>query len=354
MYEQKNDTKRYLKPSDRFVPEIEPTAKHADIGIEQLSLFENITLATIDKNFMANAKVVNQLVDRPITDLATAMNEIGVGNNVTVLVEFDLDAGIELSNNHDFTYYDKAVFDAICTRYEAGDDIFTVNTIYRTMHNYDSTRNPTDIRRDEIMNSIRKMNQIKVSADLTDHVRGYLKKNKDYSHFSDSELDAIVSYFRLGNEPLIDYRTVEAQIQGTKTEAIYLVREPYLYTYSKQINHVQSVPSELLNLNINMTTDRTAINALLIRRIGDMKSRIERSKLKKIATKQRTIRFDGIYEAVAKVRGVEVADLSEKVKRTKRNDVKAILDSYKDKKYIVDYEVASDNRQAETKVILTL
>lgn len=354
MTERKNDTKDYLKPSERFVPEIKIPNVQEDITVEQLSLFENITLAHIDKNYMANAKVVNELIDRPITELAQVRQSLDVGQNVTVLVELDLEAGIELSSNHDFTYFDKAVFDAICTRSEAGDRTFTINTIYRTMHNYDSSRNPTDIRREEIMNSIRKMNQIKVSADMTDHVKSYLKKDKDYSHLSDDEIDRMVGFYKIGNEPLIDYRTVEAQIQGAKTEAIYLVREPFLYTYSKQIRHVMSVPSELLNLNLNMTVDRIAINSLLIKRIEKMKNQKEKSKHKQIAKRWRTIRFDGIYEAVAKVRGVEVADLSPKVKRTKRDDVKNILNSYKEKDYIIDYETTSDNRQAETKVILTI
>lgn len=354
MNEQKNDTKRYLKPSERFVPEITIPAEQAEITIEQLSLFENITLAHIDRNYMANAKVVRVLTDSPIAELAQSRSEVNVGQNITVLIEFNLDAGIELSTNHDFTYFDKAVFDAICTRSEAGDRVFTVNTIYRTMHNYDSSRNPTDIRRKEIMNSIRKMNQIKVNADMTEHVKSYLKKDKNYSHFTDDEIDNMVKNYKVGNEPLIDYRTVEAQIQGAKTEAIYLVREPFLYTYSKELNHVQSVPSELLNLNINMTVDRIAINSLLIKRIEDMKSRVERSKSKKISTPQRTIRFDRIYEAVAKVRGVEVSDLSSKVKRNKRDDVKIILDSYKEKRYIAGYETGQDGGQAETKVILNI
>lgn len=351
MTEHENDTKKYLQPSERFVPEIEPTVEHADIGIEQLSLFENITLATIDKNFMANAKVVNQLVDRPITDLATTMNEIGVGNNVTVLVEFDLDAGIELSSNHDFTYFDKAVFDAICTRSEAGDRVFSINTIYRTMHNYDSTYKPSQKRYNEIMNSIRKMNQIKVSADLTNHVRSYMKKSKEYSHLSDAEIDTMVGFYKIGNEPLIDYRTVEAQIQGATTESIYLVREPFLYTYSKAINHVQSVPSDLLDLGIDTTIDRIAINNYLMSRIETMKSQKTRSKTKMLHTKQRTIRYDRIYEIIAKIKGRE---LTSKMKRTQREAANEILKQYEKKKYIAGFKSAKDSGRADTKVILDI
>lgn len=350
MNEQKNDTKRYLKPSDRFVPEIEPTIEHADIGAEQLSLFENITLAHIDKNYIANAKVVNDLARLPISKL-TVPAEVDVGQNVTVLVEFDVEAGIELSSNHDFTYFDKAVFDAICTRYEAGDNVFSIRTIYRTMHNYDSSNNPSDVRYNEIMNSIRKMNQIKVSADLTNHVRSYMKKSKEYSHLSDDEIDRMVGFYKIGNEPLIDYRTVEAQIQGADTEAIYLVREPFLYTYSKAIKHVQSIPSELLRLGNDKrtTTDRTAIIQYLISRIETMKSQKERSRKKMLHTTQRTIRYDRIYEIVEKIRGEK---LSYDVKRTKRAEVNEILRQYKDKGYIRKFDVAKDGGRADTKVIL--
>lgn len=350
MNEQKNDTKRYLKPSDRFVPEIETTIEHADIGAEQLSLFENITLAHIDKNYIANAKVVNDLARLPISEL-TASAEVDVGQNVTVLVEFGIEAGIELSSNHDFTYFDKAVFDAICTRYEAGDNVFSIRTIYRTMHNYDSSNNPSDIRYNEIMNSIRKMNQIKVSADLTNHVRSYMKKSKEYSHLSDDEIDRMVGFYKIGNEPLIDYRTVEAQIQGADTEAIYLVREPFLYTYSKAIKHVQSIPSELLRLGNDKrtTTDRTAIIQYLISRIETMKSQKERSRNKMLHTTQRTIRYDRIYEIVEKIRGEK---LSYDVKRTKRAEVNEILRQYKDKGYIRKFDVAKDGGRADTKVIL--
>lgn len=355
MNEQKNDTKRYLKPSDRFVPDIERPIEQQEDVTEQLSLFENITLAHIDKNYMANAKVVKVLTDNPMTELAQTRSTVDVGHNITILVEFTLDTGIELSNNHDFTYFDKAVHDAICTRTEAGDQVFTINTIYRTMHNYDSTRNPTGKRREEIMNSIKKMNQIKVKADLREHAKSYLKKDKKYSHLTDDELDALVPRLKIWNEPLIDFRGIEAEIHGVKVEdAIFLKSEPILYTYSKQLNHVQSIPSELLSLDLNMTVDRIAINSLLLKRVEDMKSRIERSKHKQITTAQRTIRFDRIYEAVAKVRGVEVSDLSAKVKRTKRDDVKSILDSYKEKKYIKDYDPRTDNGQAETKVILSI
>ena len=352
MNEQKNDTKRYLKPSDRFVPEIEPTMEHAEIDIEQLSLFENITLAHIDKNYIANAKVVNDITRLPISKL-TAPAEVDVGQNVTVLVEFGIEAGIELSSNHDFTYFDKAVFDAICTRYEAGDKVFSIRTIYRTMHNYDSSNNPSDARHNEIMNSIRKMNQIKVSADLTNHVRSYMKKSKEYSHLSDDEIDRMVGFYKIGNEPLIDYRTVEAQIQGAETEAIYLVREPFLYTYSKAIKHVQSVPSELLNLGskTRTTTDRTAIIHYLISRIETMKSQKERSRKKVLHTTQRTIRYDRIYEIVEKIRGKK---LSSKVKRTKREEVNEILRQYRDRKYIRNFDIKTDGGQADTKVILDI
>lgn len=350
MNEQKNDTKRYLKPSERFVPEIETTIEHANIGAEQLSLFENITLAHIDKNYIANAKVVNDLARLPISEL-TAPAEVDVGQNVTVLVEFGIEAGIELSSNHDFTYFDKAVFDAICTRYEAGDNVFSIRTIYRTMHNYDSSNNPSDIRYNEIMNSIRKMNQIKVSADLTNHVRSYMKKSKEYSHLSDDEIDRMVGFYKIGNEPLIDYRTVEAQIQGADTEAIYLVREPFLYTYSKAIKHVQSIPSELLRLGNDKrtTTDRTAIIQYLISRIETMKSQKERSRKKVLHTTQRTIRYDRIYEIVEKIRGEK---LSYDVKRTKRAEVNEILSQYKDKGYIRKFDVAKDGGRSDTKVIL--
>lgn len=352
MNEQKNDTKDYLKPSDRFVPEIEPTVEHADIGIEQLSLFENITLAHIDKNYIANAKVVNDLARLPISKL-TAPAEVDVGQNVTVLVEFGVEAGIELSSNHDFTYFDKAVFDAICTRYEAGDNVFSIKTIYRTMHNYDSSNNPSDARYNEIMNSIRKMNQIKVSADLTNHVRSYMKKSKEYSHLSDDEIDRMVGFYKIGNEPLIDYRTVEAQIQGADTEAIYLVREPFLYTYSKAIKHVQSVPSELLSLasGTKTTIDRTAITHFLISRIETMKSQKERSRKKLLHTKERTIRYDYIYGIVEKVRGEK---LSADVKRTKREEVNKILMQYKDTNYIKNFRIAKDGGRADTKVILDI
>lgn len=351
MNEQKNDTKRYLKPSDRFVPEIEPTAKHAVISIEQLSLFKNITLAHINKNYMTNAKVVKVLTDNSITNLTKTQSEVDVGQNVTVLVDFGIEAGIELSSNHDFTYFDKAVFDAICTRYEAGDNVFSIKTIYRTMHNYDSSNNPSDIRYNEIMNSIRKMNQIKVSADLTNHVRSYMKKSKEYSHLSDDEIDRMVGFYEIGNEPLIDYRTVKAQIQGAETEAIYLVREPFLYTYSKAIKHVQSIPSELLRLGNDKrtTTDRTAIIQYLISRIETMKSQKERSRKKVLHTTQRTIRYDRIYEIVEKIRGEK---LSYDVKKTKRAEVNEILRQYKDKGYIRKFDVAKDGGRADTKVIL--
>src|SRR5699024_2456770 len=243
---------------------------------------------------------------------------------------------IELSSNHDFTYFDKAVFDAICTRYEAGDNVFSIRTIYRTMHNYDSSNNPSDARYNEIMNSIRKMNQIKVSADLTNHDRSYMKKSKEYSHLSDNEIDKMVGFYKIWNEPLIDHITVEAQIQGAETEAIYLVREPFLYTYSKAIKHVQSVPSELLNLggNTRTTTDRTAIIHYLISRIETMKSQKERSRKKVLHTTQRTIRYDRIYEIVEKIRGKK---LSSKVKRTKREEVNEILRQYRDRKYIRNF-----------------
>ena len=351
MNEYKNDIEKYLKPSERFVPEIQIPAEPVEHTVEQLSLFQNITLATIDKNFMANAKVVNELMARPITELTEYTSAVDVGQNVTVLIEFDLDAGIELSSNHDFTYFDKAVFDAICTRSEAGDKVFPINTIYRTMHNYDSTYKPSTKRYNEIMNSIRKMNQIKVSADLTDHVRSYLKKDKDYSNLSDNEINKLVGLYKIGNEPLIDYRIVEAQIQGASTESIYLVREPFLYTYSKAINHVQSVPSDLLDLGIDTTIDRIAINNYLMSRIETMKSQKTRSKTKLLHTKQRTIRYERIYEIIAKIKGRE---LSSKMKRTQREATNEILKQYKKKKYIAGFKSAKDSGRADTKVILDI
>lgn len=222
------------------------------------------------------------------------------------------------------------------------------------MHNYDSSNNPSDTRYSEIMNSIRKMNQIKVSADLTDHVRSYLKKDKEYSHLSDDEIDKLVGLYKIGNEPLIDYRIVEAQVQGgEKIESIYLVREPFLYTYSKAIKHVQSVPSELLNLGIHTTVDRIAINNYLMSRIETMKSQKQRSKKKLLNTTQRTIRYDRIYEIVEKVKGKK---LSSKMKRTQREATNEILRKYKEKRYIVGFNTDKDNGKgrADTKVILNI
>jgi len=255
-----------------------------------------------EKAVMANSKVANSL--SRLHETAGQRQPVIVsqkkGAEVRVVVKLDYDAK-NLHASKKISAYDREVHNAICTLWEAGNAEFTPTMVYRAMNGLQECERVTQESIERVSESINKLRHTHMTIDCTDQVKEWrLPKQKEGNpllKFDDSMLSVMGVRMRNHN--------------GEEIEAYRFNTTPILYSYSKQIGHVLTVPMRVLNTKkrLRTTEEVTTIRAYLIRRIQAMQG--------KNGIKARQIRYETIMEEA----GINLDGLS-----NQRNKKKAVMD----------------------------
>lgn len=242
-----------------------------------------------------------------------------------VSIEFDDLKAIKLSNRN-ITPYDREVHDAVVSLYIDGkNEYVTPLMIYRTM-----TGNPNGKLTEKILNeiseAIERCSRTRVYIDATGEVEG-----KGYNIQQP-----------IFKENLLYTRSIKGLHNGKMGEWIQIIQPPILYKYANSKNQVARMDIKLLNTPVNKNEETIILQGYLQRRVLTMKG----SNLSK----------NILYETVYKQLNIEATSPGalRKKQNKVRDNIKTILDYWKEENFIADYKENTGPRNAKISITIIL
>lgn len=210
-----------------------------------------------------------------------------------------------------FNNYDKRVYNAVCSLYDAGNSVLTPSMVYRQMNALDSGEWVSVKTISAITDSIDKLKQTFIVVDFAQESTAY--KNAHDTH-------RVRDYLIDGEKVAVD--------TGNRTTAGYrLHSKPLLYKYFQMnTNHIISVDTDLLDVKDTIKRDSRNVILLkeyIIQRIAVMKRNGNK-------TSNRVL-FNRLYEVLG------YSKPTEKNIRQTRDNTEKILQSLANKGYIKNY-----------------
>ena len=250
----------------------------------------------------------------------------------------------QLNNLNGFnpTPYDKAVYVAIVTEYENGNNIITPDMIYKTIHSDDSAYlAPNSPQREKIIDSIKRFLGYVLDYDTADIEKKSGKKIYNTRLIPRRYIGALIA----GEYAEFEKITLNGQeIQGF----FRIFRRPILHEISSDIRQVTSIPAETAALPSKSNTETAAIIKLeILERIRIMQN--SKNNKKKISNK---IKLDSLY-GLAEIPEGSTAALRKK-RASVRDIAKETLENCKKQKEIKSYEEEKGARGAIVAFKITL
>ena len=259
------------------------------------------------RNFVIdNTKVMNEIAD----DLIGNPTQLDVGRSgkeILIIVESYFDRALADKN---YTNFDRCVYNGIATLWEAGNEYFTPEMVWRAITGDTKNTKPAPQLVGAITKSIEKQRKTHIELDYTAQAQAYKKEVEEFTV----------------EGPMIAADRITVKVSGIKKRGYRFLRSPLLYDYSKLFNQVISVPIKLLQTSdeLRSTEDVIVIREYLICQIEMMKH----PKTKR----NNHIRYDGIYELLG-VTEDAFCDYPKKIFKV-RKYTKNILDVWVEQKYI--------------------
>lgn len=222
---------------------------------------------------------------------------------VTYSINFDgLPDNVSITKK--LTPFDKRVYIAVSALYNAGNTVISLSQIAYAM-GYAST--PAKNQLQKIQDSITKMNVAQIQINNSKEIAIF----KGYKEF---EYQA----------SLLPMEMLRATVNGKTTEAaIRLFREPPMITYAKQHKQITTIEVKLLQSPLSKTPTNLCIEDYLLEQIAFIKN-----PKNKITNR---MLFDTIFEQ---------AGITDKKQRQRTPEkIKALLEYYKQEKWIKDYKI---------------
>ena len=252
------------------------------------------------------------------------------------------------------TAFDKAVYEAVATRFyywKLDNDqkplYITPQEVWRTMNGKrsgDGKAKPSQKQVQRICNSLDKMRFTRVYMDITKEIEAF-KLHINDERIASGEIDDY-----LLNSSKVTFMTDK----GNKVEGYRLTEEPIIYTYNSIKGHLLFVPYDLLDTSANTSDSEnvTEFRNYLLQQIQLMKNAKEgKGKFKR----NNIILISTIYEGTGILPPEERANTTSstsdnarqtyirKTRKADREKIEGILDAWKDKKWIKDYDAINGN-----------
>lgn len=242
--------------------------------------------------------------------------------NFSDLLEQDY---MRLNNPAIYSQYDAVVYNAVISLYVAGNEIFTPDSVYRTMTGAYGNEYINNIGSEtlaKVIDSIEKLRHLKLTIDFTDEAI-YRNKSLQTCYVD----DMLLSVMR------VRIRTAGTD-GGTEKIAYQFNTAPILYEYVTKMEQVASVPLQRLQTkrSVKNTEDVIVIREYLIRRIEGMKN--PNNNLFSNRIKYKTI-FDECRIDVS----------TSKKKKACRDAINKILNEYIRQKYVIAFNEYKSGRE---------
>lgn len=232
---------------------------------------ESIPTMNITKQSMNNTKLYRILATK---DINASQDEfdLDMKGNIVNTVNVWTDENITLTNN-DITHYDMAVLDTIYTIMKHGYTLFTPESVVHIMSG-NSRVQITPKRINEVMESISKLQLIRIKVDCTSEFNAYQKKR------GMEKADSMVyeSY-------LLPVGKAEARfdVNGKKVIAYRILELPALYRYAEMNGQIAVVPAHLFDtLGVFADTEEAIlIKRYVIKRVAQIvkKNKLNNNKI---------------------------------------------------------------------------
>jgi len=218
--------------------------------------------------------------------------------------------------------YDREVHNAIVTLYAAGNEYITLRMIHRAMTgNKKSSMNKKQQK--AIKNSLNKLMYTKIALKASE-------EECEAYHF-----DKFVYW-----DSIIKAEPVKVSLNGKITDAYHLLREPALYSYAALKNQIGRSDIELSKNSVKKSSENMILQSYLLKRIIGMKGK---SRLNK------NISYDTVYTEINTTAASDGALRKKKFKI--RETIRAILEHWKNKGFILGYTENKDGRKIDTLTI---
>ena len=230
--------------------------------------------------------------------------------NTIVGLSYNGDLSQKLSR---ITGYDKAVLNAICSAYQAGNKAMTISDIFRVM-NGNTKKDPTEKQKGKIRMSINKLGSTIIHLDISEEI------SAKYITIDDSRVVKGV----IDDALLHCTGGIFKTEKGVEVYAISILKEPILMTYSKAKGQIVSFPTYLLDTkSVSATDDIIAIKEYLLQQITLLKNGLRDSNV---------ILYNSIYESC------RIEDAKSKVVAKRRRDsIDKLLEEWKCMGYITGH-----------------
>lgn len=236
--------------------------KQKDIGEPMES--ERLPILNFNRQYMNNTKLGRILTTKQI-DITQDEFNLNITDKVVNLVNIWQDQHISLTNTN-ISPFDMAVLDATYTIMSQGLSVVTPEWIVRVMSGNNSKTAITKKKVDEVMESINKLQFVRIKVDCTE----------EYNAFQLEKKKKPVDYW--GYESyLLPVGKVEARFDanGKKVVAYRILEKPALYRYAEMNKQIVDVPAELLETQeeFSDTSEAILIKRYVIKRVAQIVKR---------------------------------------------------------------------------------
>ena len=192
---------------------------------------EAVTVTPATRGVMNNSKVMAILPKVSAMEGTTRVNcNVGTKSK-EILVPMRLATTDKLLPAN-ITPYDKAVFDGVCTLFEAGNAVFTPDMVYRAMNGKKGSTRVSPAARQKVSDSLEKQMMTLITIDFYNQAEAYGMTKPD---------DKRSKFVIKGN--MLYLQKASVVINGVETESAFkLIKPPALLSYAKTFNHVLYVP----------------------------------------------------------------------------------------------------------------
>lgn len=267
-----------------------------------------------DNHIIPNTKINNYLT-KIVGNGNVAVDVGGNKREILTMINIDYkDTNIDLPKS--FTAYDRTVLNACISLFEAKNDCFTPDTVYRCMNGLMDKEKPTPQQKGAITKSLDKMRYLFCTIDFKDEA---IKRKYDVTKFTIED-------------NILNAQKIDIEAGGNTVTGYQFNSEPILYKYAQQSKQIINVPVKLLNTKsaLSSTDEVIVIREYLLRRIETMKN---------TNGKSNKVLYDRIYEET----GLEEKPTKQKADKI-RTSIKKLLDYWKSEKYINDYQEYKEGR----------
>lgn len=169
--------------------------------------------------------------------------------NIIYSISFD-ELGDDIKIERYINQYDKRIYETIGALWDAGNEVFSLTQIYKSM-GYDDIAKPDTNAISRIRESVLKMMHASININNEQEVAAKYKYDKVVYHGS-----------------LLPCEFVDGIMRGQVVEtAIHLFREPPLLTFAKKRKQVTTIAKRLLQSPISKTEGNLCIEDYLLRRL---------------------------------------------------------------------------------------